>query len=294
MYIVAAFRHGIARLHAQRDETTARLVRADELFVIRATRRESALSLEVPNEEGDPVKCGTRSFQVVVLMDGVAPEPLGILGGNEQAIGRACVSREGEHRLPIVARRELSEHLDAITNPQGRDGRTLAQTLTIRGHERELVDTDTDLAPAGLPHTRVKASIFQLLGGERTISHGLPTSNVDAGGTPHALPPTRRRMLMPFVNVKLVEGVFSTEEKHELAKALTEVMVKFEGSEAFREVVWVLIEELHPDGWHIGGRPFEGPKSLMTTLGKSKAIVETINGNPTTRAEFARLAPIKR
>jgi|HubBroStandDraft_5_1064220.scaffolds.fasta_scaffold171852_2 hypothetical protein len=30
-----------------------------------------------------------------------------------------------------------------------------------------------------------------------------------------------------------------------MAKALTDVMVRFEGSEAFREVVWVLIELLH-------------------------------------------------
>ena len=98
---------------------------------------------------------------------------------------------------------------------------------------------------------------------------------------------------MPFVNVKLVEGVFSTVEKHELAKALTDVMVKFEGSEVFREVVWVLIEELHPDGWHIGGRPFEGPKSLMETLGKSKAVYETIDGHPTSRKEFAAQAPTR-
>jgi 4-oxalocrotonate tautomerase len=99
---------------------------------------------------------------------------------------------------------------------------------------------------------------------------------------------------MPFVNVKLVEGVFTTEEKHEMAKALTEVMVRFEGSEAFREVVWVLLEELHPDGWHIGGRPFQGPKSLKESLRKSKAMYETINGEPTTRAEWAEAAPVKR
>src|ERR1700749_3340481 len=98
---------------------------------------------------------------------------------------------------------------------------------------------------------------------------------------------------MPFVNVKLVEGVFSTEQKHAMAAALTDVMVKFEGSEAFREVVWVLIEELHPDGWHMGGRPFEGPKSLMETLGKSKAIFEAIDGHPTSRAEFAAAMPAK-
>ena len=98
---------------------------------------------------------------------------------------------------------------------------------------------------------------------------------------------------MPFVNVKLVEGVFSTEEKHAMAAALSDVMVKFEGSEAFREVVWVLIEELHPDGWHIGGQPFMGPKSLMGTLARSKQIVESIDGHPTTRAEFSQAAPVR-
>ena len=98
---------------------------------------------------------------------------------------------------------------------------------------------------------------------------------------------------MPFVNVKLVEGVFSTEEKHAMAKALSDVMVRFEGSEAFREVVWVLIEELHPDGWHIGGRPFEGPKSLMETLGKSTAAYEAIDGKPTTRQEWASALPVR-
>jgi phenylpyruvate tautomerase PptA (4-oxalocrotonate tautomerase family) len=41
---------------------------------------------------------------------------------------------------------------------------------------------------------------------------------------------------MPFVNVKLVEGVFS--EKHEIAKALTDVRAEFEGSEALHAVGW--------------------------------------------------------
>lgn len=98
---------------------------------------------------------------------------------------------------------------------------------------------------------------------------------------------------MPFVNIKLVDGVFTPEEKHAMAAAITDVMVKFEGSEAFREVVWVLIEELHTDGWHIGGRPFEGPKSLMDTLGRSKAVYETIDGRPTTRKALAAAAPVR-
>lgn len=98
---------------------------------------------------------------------------------------------------------------------------------------------------------------------------------------------------MPFVNIKLVDGVFSSDEKHEMARAITDVMVRFEGSEAFREVVWVLIEELHTDGWHIGGRPFAGPKSLMDQLGRSKQVFEMIDGHPSTRAEFAMQAPPK-
>ena len=96
---------------------------------------------------------------------------------------------------------------------------------------------------------------------------------------------------MPFVNIKLVDGVFSPEQKHAMAKDITDVMVRHEGSEAFREVVWVLIEELHTDGWHIGGRPFEGPRSLMEALGRSKAAFEMIDGRPTTRQDFAAQAP---
>lgn len=99
---------------------------------------------------------------------------------------------------------------------------------------------------------------------------------------------------MPFVNVKLVDGVFTPEEKHAMAKELTDVMVKFEGSEAFREVVWVLIEELHTDGWHIGGRPFEGPKSLMDTMGRASAVYAMIDGKPTTREALAAAAPVQR
>jgi 4-oxalocrotonate tautomerase len=103
----------------------------------------------------------------------------------------------------------------------------------------------------------------------------------------------KRKITMPFVNVKLVDGVFTPKQKHEMAKALTDVMVRFEGSEAFREVVWVLIEELHVDGWHIGGRPFEGPKSLMQWMKNTKSTYETINGNPSTREEFAVAAPVR-
>jgi 4-oxalocrotonate tautomerase len=96
---------------------------------------------------------------------------------------------------------------------------------------------------------------------------------------------------VPLVNVKLVEGVFTEEQKHAIAADLTEVMVKHEGSEAFRDVVWVLIEELHPDGWHIGGEPFRGPRSLIDVLAQAKTTFESIEGSPRTREEFAAVAP---
>jgi 4-oxalocrotonate tautomerase len=70
-------------------------------------------------------------------------------------------------------------------------------------------------------------------------------------------------------------------------------MVAFEGSEAFREVVWVLIEELHPDGWHIGGQPYFGPPNLIGALARAKTAYETIDGTPTTRADLAAQAPVR-
>jgi 4-oxalocrotonate tautomerase len=98
---------------------------------------------------------------------------------------------------------------------------------------------------------------------------------------------------MPFVNIKLVEGVFTPEQKHAMAAAISDVMVKFEGSEAFREVVWVLIEELHTDGWHIGGRPFAGPSSLLDVLRRVSTVYESIDGRPTSRDQWAKAAPVK-
>jgi 4-oxalocrotonate tautomerase len=98
---------------------------------------------------------------------------------------------------------------------------------------------------------------------------------------------------MPLVNVKLAEGAFTERQKHDMAARLTDVMVAFEGSEAFREMVWVLIEEVQRDGWHIGGQPFFGPPTLMAALGRSKAAYEAIAGTPTTREDLATQAPVR-
>lgn len=57
---------------------------------------------------------------------------------------------------------------------------------------------------------------------------------------------------MPLLNVKLIENVFSAEQKQEMIEKLTETMVSIEG-EAMRGVTWVVVEEVASGDWGIGG-----------------------------------------
>ena len=59
---------------------------------------------------------------------------------------------------------------------------------------------------------------------------------------------------MPLVNVKLVEGVFSGEQKRQIVRSLTEAMVAIEG-ETMRPVTWVIVEEVKSGDWGIAGNP---------------------------------------
>jgi len=58
---------------------------------------------------------------------------------------------------------------------------------------------------------------------------------------------------MPLVNVKLIEGVFTQEQKQQMVDRLTETMVAIEG-EAMRPVTWVVVEEVKSGDWGIGGQ----------------------------------------
>ncbi|PRY16882.1 tautomerase family protein [Kineococcus rhizosphaerae] len=57
---------------------------------------------------------------------------------------------------------------------------------------------------------------------------------------------------MPLVTVKVVEGVFTTEQKKEMISRITDAVVDVEG-EALRPVTWVLVEEVDSGLWGIGG-----------------------------------------
>jgi len=59
---------------------------------------------------------------------------------------------------------------------------------------------------------------------------------------------------MPLVNVKLIEGVFTPEQKQEMIRKLTDTMVSIEG-ENMRSVTWVVVEEVKSGDWGIGGNP---------------------------------------
>ena len=58
---------------------------------------------------------------------------------------------------------------------------------------------------------------------------------------------------MPFVNVKLIKGVFDADQKRAMIEKLTDTMVDIEG-EAMRPVTWVTVEEVESGDWGIGGK----------------------------------------
>jgi 4-oxalocrotonate tautomerase len=59
---------------------------------------------------------------------------------------------------------------------------------------------------------------------------------------------------MPFINVKLIEGVFTTAQKQEIVEKLTDAMVGIEG-ENMRAVTWCVVEEVKSGDWGIAGKP---------------------------------------
>ena len=71
---------------------------------------------------------------------------------------------------------------------------------------------------------------------------------------------------MPFVNVKVIKGVFNPQEKKEMITRLTDTMVSIEG-EAMRPVTWVTIEEVDSGDWGIGGNALttQDVKDLQAT-----------------------------
>jgi 4-oxalocrotonate tautomerase len=61
-----------------------------------------------------------------------------------------------------------------------------------------------------------------------------------------------RRIFMPFVEVKSIKGVFTTEEKTQIIKDITNVFAQMK-NDKFAEGTWVVINELDDGNWGEGG-----------------------------------------
>ena len=57
---------------------------------------------------------------------------------------------------------------------------------------------------------------------------------------------------MPFIDVKVMEGVLSTEQKQAIARGVTEVFAAAVG-EPVRGVTWVVIQDVASGQWTMGG-----------------------------------------
>lgn len=60
---------------------------------------------------------------------------------------------------------------------------------------------------------------------------------------------------MPFVNVKIVKGQVSSEQKKQLIEGLTDLIVEIMGRE--RRLTVIAVDELEPSNWAIGGKALE-------------------------------------
>jgi 4-oxalocrotonate tautomerase len=73
---------------------------------------------------------------------------------------------------------------------------------------------------------------------------------------------------MPFLNVRVIEGVFTSAQKQEMIRKLTDTMVSIEG-ENLRGVTWVVIEEIKSGDWGIGGNPLTTNDVKALAAGKA-------------------------
>ena len=75
---------------------------------------------------------------------------------------------------------------------------------------------------------------------------------------------------MPFINIKLIEGVLSDAQKKDMIRKVTDAAVSVEG-ENLRPVTWVVLEEVISGDWGIGGKPLTTADVKALAAGKPKS-----------------------
>lgn len=59
---------------------------------------------------------------------------------------------------------------------------------------------------------------------------------------------------MPLANIKVIEGVFTDDEKRQMIEKVTDAMIAVEG-EPLRDKTVVVVEETRSGDWGVGGMP---------------------------------------
>jgi 4-oxalocrotonate tautomerase len=59
---------------------------------------------------------------------------------------------------------------------------------------------------------------------------------------------------MPLVDIQLIKGVFTPDQKRLMIEKVTDAMLAVEG-ENMRPVTWVRVQEIASGEWAIGGNP---------------------------------------
>lgn len=61
---------------------------------------------------------------------------------------------------------------------------------------------------------------------------------------------------MPLVDIQVIDGVFTDDQKQEMISKVTDTMVEIEG-ESLRGVTWVRVTDIPGGQWGIGGQPLQ-------------------------------------
>jgi 4-oxalocrotonate tautomerase len=73
---------------------------------------------------------------------------------------------------------------------------------------------------------------------------------------------------MPLIQVSVIKGVFSADQKKQIISKITDAMVSIEG-ENLRGVTWVKIDEIESGDWAIGGQPLTTDAVVALAAGKT-------------------------
>lgn len=73
---------------------------------------------------------------------------------------------------------------------------------------------------------------------------------------------------MPLIQVSVIKGVFSSEQKNQMITKLTDAMVSIEG-ENMRGVTWVKIDEIESGDWGVGGQALTTEAVKALAAGKT-------------------------